>query len=478
MKVSNLFMKRIGTDALVVSRLAQSIFIKSENVRIFNSDDSTLAIELNSGKSQIFDPWEKNLYMACNGLDNCAQIIDNLGLDLNHGYRLFEELWQNGFIKVVGQAAVTLNNSGSDICDCAPEEKLPSEVIFDAAELRDDCLEDAEEVWFKRGCVHFGNSDSIEVSGAKFAPLFYFKHISWRKHSEFIDNLLEKWLQECDCELGVNRDKKDFLPSFNIVLDTEEIPKGAGFVNYCQGCASASRLCTWDRLSALGKLWCKLHVLNAEIIWRFPFDKLLDNRSSAFSACFTEKPIAAPRLSEAAEVAAMLFDTSGKIYNLPKGCCGHFPMIGISILPVVQIVNAEQLQQIWPLFQQSGYSAFGFTLAEKLLQENSAELESALVEGSKLCSTVDGLTIFPFTRWLQDLQGTIPRYESRQKALQRCQGRPWFKNKCRRCPNWHFCTDSNHSQPPLPCSFMSNWAPEFLRRIVKAQAANKKIENL
>ncbi len=475
-------MKRIGTDVLVVNGLEQTIFIKSENVRIFNSGNSTLAIELNSGKSQIFNSWEKNLYMACNGLDNCAQIIEKLGLDFNYGCQLFEELWQSGFIKIVGKATVTLASSESEVCNCVLEENLCSEAIFDAAELRDDCLEDAEEAWFERGCAYFCKFALKEASESKAIPLFYFKHISWKKHSEFMDNLLERWLQECDCEPDVNRDKKDFLPSFNIVLDTEEIPKGADFVNYCQGCASASRLCTWDRLSSLGKLWCKLHLLNAEIIWRFPFDELLDKGSSAFSACFTEKPIAAPRLAEAAEVAAMLFDTARKQFGLPKGCCGHFPMVGISILPIVQIVGVKQLQRVWLLFEQSGCSAFGFNLAEELWQEKSAELESALVEGLKLCFTVGGLnknlTIFPFTRWLQDLQGKIPRYESRSKALQRCQGRSWFKNKCRRCPNWHFCTDSNYSHPPLPCHFMSNWAPELLRRIAEAQAANKKIEKL
>ena len=466
-------MRQAGTDRSSQSDWAQCIFVKSETVRIFNPADSTLAVELNSGKSLLFTPLEKAIYMACNGLDNCALIIDKLGLNRDYGYQIFEKLFQSGFIKVTKRAIAShlafpelgAHNSAS-IDNCGVE------VTFDAAELTDDCWEEAQETWFKKGCAYFCQFASAEASVGEAKPLFRFKHVSWSKHSEFIDNLLECWQQDCSCQVSENSNIEKFNHQFQIILETEEIPKGADFVNYCQGCASASRLCTWDRLSALGKLWCKLHTLNATIIWRFPFDVLLDKRNSAFSACFREKPIVAPRLAEAAEIAAMLFDTAGKNFGLPKGHCGCFPMAGISILPVVQIEVAEQLEQIWPLFTQSGCSAFGFSLAEELLIESSAKLENALIKGLEFCFSDSrfhtNLTVFPFTRWLQDLEGYVPRCESGQAALQRCQGRAWLKNKCRRCLNWHFCASSNSSYPPLPCKFISKWAPEFLCRTVKA----------
>lgn len=476
-------MKQIETDRVSQSNLSQCIFAKSETVRIFNYADYALAVELNSGKSLLFTPIEKAIYMACNGLDNCALIIDKLSLNCDCGYQIFEELFRSGFIKVAIRA--TANNlvlPEPGTYNYALVDNCGAEVTFNAAELTDDCWEEVQETWFKRGCSYFYQLASAENSLGEAKPLFRFQHISWSKHSEVIDNLLERWQQDCNSQVGENSDTEKVAPQFYIILETEEIPKGADFVNYCQGCASASRLCTWDRLSALGKLWCKLHTLNAKIIWRFSFDTLLDKESSAFSDCFREKPIVAPRLAEAAEVAAMLFDTAGKNFGLPKGYCGRFPMAGISILPIVQIEVAEQLEQIWPLFIQSGCSAFGFSLAEELLIESSEQLENALIKGLEFCFSGDcwlkNLTVFPFTRWLQDLEGYIPRCESVQATLQRCQGRAWLKNKCRRCLNWHFCASSNSYYPPLPCTFISKWAPEFLCRAVKAHTSEtKKTDN-
>ncbi len=460
-------MKQIEPTGVATNRLEQSVFVKSENVRIFKYADTALAVELDSGRRSLFTPWKKAVYMACNGLDNCVQIIEKLGLDFKCGCELLEDLLQSGFIKVAGVSGSKSDIRASSTYLDPMEFCFSSRVTFDAAELSEYCSDDEQKKWFDRGWAQLDKFASTDLSAQRTKPLFYLKNIVWGKHGQFIDSLLEQWQQSCSCEQIKNEFRSD-TALFSIVLDSKELPKGADFVNYCQGCASSSRLCTWDRLSTLGKLWCRLHILNAEIIWRFPFSKLLEKEASAFSGCFREKPIIAPRLDEAAEVATMLFDTARKNFGLSEGHCGYFPMVGISVLPVVYIEETEQLEKIWSLFVQSGCSAFGFSLADWLLEANSAELDNALLKGLELSMTDyklnKNLTIFPFTRWLQDLRGEIPRSESMQIVLQNCQGRSWLKNKCRRCPNWHFCAYSE-PKPSLPCRFISAWASQVMLRM-------------
>lgn len=456
--------------------LERAIFVKSENVRVFNNESSAWAVDLQGGKTLLFTPLDKAVYMACNGLDNGAQIANQLGLNMAHLYRILEKLFRVGFIKGTGNAAKAFNKQNSVICSISIEKEAPI-IVFEASELEEENTEEKIKIWLQKGYSSLVNVDTESCSSEDLRPVFYFKNVKWVRHSELIDDLLEQWQQYYSEESEAkNINEGTAFAPFCVVFDSEELPRGSDFVNYCQGCASASRLCTWDRLSALGKLWCRLHTLNAEIIWRFPFEVLLEKEASAFSDCFKEEPIAAPRLAEAAEIAAMLLDTARKNFGLPESCCGRFPLSGISILPVVKIDNAEYLERVWPIFTQSNCSAFGFCLEENLLEAKSTDLENALLKGLDLCFNNGhinkAITIFPLTRWLHDLLGKIPRREDRQTTL-RSSKPTWLKNKCYRCVNWHFCACSVFT-PSLPCHFMSTWAPLLLRKAAEADSENIK----
>ncbi|MGM9991665.1 MAG: hypothetical protein ACI376_02305 [Candidatus Bruticola sp.] len=462
-------MKHID-EKIVKDELDRAVFLKAEHVRVFK-DESVWAIELESGSVMSFTNLGKALYMACNGLDNGLEIGRRLGIEATTVRSLLSEMILAGFIKIAGSVR-TVRDRAINI-----DENMQISAglcIFDATDLEKQAygsIREAAQIWYDRGHAFiktFCHSDHNSREGGK--PIFYFRNWDWSKHSRFLNDLISSWQQS----VGLSDDK---LPGMNkikmpfyIVIESAYLPKVSNFIDGLRSSSSQELLCNWKRFSDLGRLWCRLHLWNTCILWIASLADLKQTGTSAFSEYFHNEPQPAPGLAAAAEISSMLLDTTMRNFSLSPGYCGSFPIAGISVMPIVRCSQEGELKAVAEVMSEANCCAWGFSLSESLLLDSPIWLDNELDELLQLCFDCEGLQkknveIFPLTRWIDDLLGFIKRSEGLEHALNKRKTEIWFKNKCRRCPNWHFCF-SSLEHPPLPCSWLSRKVIQILRRVV------------
>ncbi|MGM9999213.1 MAG: hypothetical protein ACI38Q_07480 [Candidatus Bruticola sp.] len=456
-----------SSEKIVDEELDRAVFVKADHVRVFK-ENSVWAIDLESGSVMNFTDLGKSLYMACNGLDNVQEIGRCLGISTENARCLFLEMMRAGFIKIAGNVVSVKESAAGTGVNCSFGTDT---CVFDARELEENVrpLNEIEQKWRDRGYAflkHLGNTAHVPTESRR--PIFYFRNWDWYKHSQILSNLLSVWMEIVGLSDEALPSMNKVVAPFKVVIESAVLPKASQFVDICRGCASEELLCNWERLTDLGLLWCRLHLLSAHILWSVSPADIKQGNTSAFAKCFKFEPVKLPGLAAAAEISSMLLDTAIKHFALPSGYCGSFPIAGISVMPVVCCSHEGELKEIAENLAEVSCCTWGFSLNDSLLSASPAWLEKELDELLLLCFNSNGLSqnteIFPLTRWLKDILGYVDRCESLETVLNRKKAEPWFKNKCRRCPNWHFCA-SSFGHPSLPCSWLTRQSLQILRRV-------------
>ncbi|MBQ7502055.1 hypothetical protein IJT93_04985 [bacterium] len=420
--------------------------VKTESLRIYQRGGETCVVDLEYGRSMVLNETEKSVFKLCSGGASLKRIAGALNLPLDSAAETVKKFMEHRFI---------VSYTGEDDENQHFLSPSPQVLICDCKEL-DGGEAAASALWREKIdglCAWAENAADVRCGSADggTSNIVFIKNFDWRGQSAALGRLLEAYAD-------FPSDRENAAP-FKLVCEIFSLPKADDFIE-------AEAEVKWRgadlNLSAVGRLWCLFHRFGAQLIllgnsdfWRQAGDGGADTspvRRQELNTGDLDMP------SRCAETAAMLYETSLRIWGYPESEGGRHFLKGLSIMPTVLAAD-ENWDGCLRFLAESGYRTLGVRFAETLLKADYLRSEAFRQKLSELLDyigkcRIEGrhIAIYPFERWRRIVRGSWPRSKSRRALVREYETKGQrLPLACRRCPAWYYCFASVHFYDPLPC---------------------------
>lgn len=406
--------------------------LKNSNIRIYNKNGIVCAADLEFGRNLLFTDFEKQVFMLCTGDLSVCRIAAKLEVSAESVLKTVEKFIDKNLI-IFKKTPVQDNfRVFTKKIDCAA-------VFKEGADFDNELL-----------CIEKLISDS--ESHKECCPhkiIVYLCSLNWKEHSASLISFFERF---------INKEEFCFNLPFSVVCETDSLPGMEDFLAAETDFSSESEVI--KNLSALGKLWCILHLFNAQIMLVKAPEYWMLGVSGAVSS--ERQSLQLKNLEPAAavfETASMLYTAAADIWKCPKPNAGHYFMEGISIMPVICAEKSGWSESLKSLYKL-GVKALGIKVPKSGADYSQSEAfkEELLSVFDFICevrSLGDAFCVYPIERLRQEVCGTWKPRMSQSEFKSKCRNLNLdFPNRCRRCAAWHYCLNSEESAEPLECSIV------------------------
>lgn len=409
--------------------------VKTGSLRIYRRGCETCVVDLEYGRSMVLNETEKAVFKLCSGEASIKRIAAALNLSSDSAAKIIKRFMEHRLIASYAAEA------DEDRCFLSsPYQTL----VCDCKDFNNSGG-DAAEQWGEK-------LDRLRGSAGNCAEkILFIRNLDLHKQAERLAGLLERYAEPFSADRGGDA-------PFKIVCEIFSLPEPADFIG---GGVLGADNGAERRLSAVGRLWCLFHRFGAQLILVGSADFWQSGFQDTGKAGVLRQELNTGSLdmpARCAETAAMLYETSLRIWNFPESEGGRHFMPGLSIMPAVLAVD-DSWDECVRFLADCGYRTMGVRFARELLEEGYLHSETFRRTFAELLDFIRessargrSLAVFPFERWRRIVRGSWPRCKSRRSLEKEYEAEgDKFPLACRRCPSWYYCLASEHYQEPLPC---------------------------